>query len=37
VAAFASHPSTFMPEDQGFFAYDVFVRDARPQADLAVA
>jgi uncharacterized repeat protein (TIGR01451 family) len=37
VVAFASRSSTFVPETQSFFAYDVFVRDARPQADLAVA
>lgn len=37
VVAFASRSSTFVPESQSFFAYDVFVRDARPQADLSVA
>lgn len=37
VVAFASRSSTFVPESQSFFAYDVFVRDARPQADIAVA
>jgi uncharacterized repeat protein (TIGR01451 family) len=37
VIAFASRSSTFVPETQAFFAYDVFVRDARPQADLSVA
>jgi uncharacterized repeat protein (TIGR01451 family) len=36
VAAFASRSSTFVPETQDFFAYDVFVRDMRPQADLSV-
>jgi uncharacterized repeat protein (TIGR01451 family) len=34
--AFASRSSTFVPETQSFFAYDVFVRDMRPQADLSV-
>jgi uncharacterized repeat protein (TIGR01451 family) len=37
VVAFASRSSTFVPETQPFFAYDVFVRDMRPQADLSVA
>lgn len=37
VISFASRSSTFVPENQSFFAYDVFVRDARPQADLSVA
>jgi uncharacterized repeat protein (TIGR01451 family) len=37
VVAFASRSSTFVPENQSFFAYDIFVRDARTQADLAVA
>jgi uncharacterized repeat protein (TIGR01451 family) len=36
VIAFASRSSTFVPETQSFFAYDVFVRDMRQQADLAV-
>jgi uncharacterized repeat protein (TIGR01451 family) len=36
VIAFASRSSTFVPETQPFFAYDVFVRDMRPQADLSV-
>ena len=36
VVAFASRASTFVPEDQGFFANDVFVRDMRAQAALAV-
>ena len=36
VIAFASASSTFVPETQEFFANDVFVRDMRPQADLAV-
>ena len=36
VIAFASRSSTFVAETQGFFAYDVFVRDMRAQADLAV-
>jgi uncharacterized repeat protein (TIGR01451 family) len=35
--AFASRSSTFVPETQDFFAYDVFVRDMRPQPDLSVA
>jgi uncharacterized repeat protein (TIGR01451 family) len=34
--AFASRSSTFVPETQSTFAYDVFVRDMRPQADLSV-
>jgi uncharacterized repeat protein (TIGR01451 family) len=37
VIAFASRSSTFVPETQGFFAYDVFVRDGRPPADLTLA
>jgi uncharacterized repeat protein (TIGR01451 family) len=38
VIAFSSGSTTFVPEsDQGFFASDVFVRDARPAADLALA
>jgi uncharacterized repeat protein (TIGR01451 family) len=36
VIAFASSSSTFVPENQTFFASDVFVRDGRPPADLAV-
>jgi uncharacterized repeat protein (TIGR01451 family) len=36
VVTFASRSSTFVPETQGVFAYDVFVRDLRPQADLSV-
>jgi uncharacterized repeat protein (TIGR01451 family) len=36
VVGFASRSSTFVPESQDFFAYDVFVRDMRPQADLMV-
>jgi uncharacterized repeat protein (TIGR01451 family) len=37
VIAFASRSSTFVPETQDFFAYDIFARDMRPQADLSVA
>jgi uncharacterized repeat protein (TIGR01451 family) len=38
VIAFSSGSTTFVPEsDQGFFASDIFVRDARPAADLALA
>jgi uncharacterized repeat protein (TIGR01451 family) len=37
VIAFASRSSTFVPETQPFFACDIFVRDSRPQADLAAA
>jgi uncharacterized repeat protein (TIGR01451 family) len=38
VASFWSDSSTLVPESgQSFFAYDVFVRDARPAADLSVA
>ncbi len=36
VVVFWSDASTFVPETQSFFAYDVFVRDARPAADLAL-
>jgi uncharacterized repeat protein (TIGR01451 family) len=36
VIAFSSRASTFVPESQPFFASDVFVRDARPAADLAL-
>jgi uncharacterized repeat protein (TIGR01451 family) len=37
VIAFYSDASTLVPESgQSFFAYDVFVRDARPPADLAL-
>jgi hypothetical protein len=37
VIAFGSPPSTLEPESgEGFFASDVFVRDARPAADLAL-
>src|SRR5262249_44488676 len=36
VIAFASSASTFVPENQSFFASDVFVRDARQAADLHV-
>jgi uncharacterized repeat protein (TIGR01451 family) len=36
VIGFASRSSSFVPENQGFFAYDVFVRDTRPQADVSV-
>jgi uncharacterized repeat protein (TIGR01451 family) len=37
VIAFSSGSTTFVPESgQGFFASDVFVRDARPAADLAL-
>jgi uncharacterized repeat protein (TIGR01451 family) len=37
VIAFFSAASTLVPESgQGFFAYDIFVRDARPPADLAL-
>ena len=36
VIAFSSSASTFVPESQPFFASDVFVRDARPAADLAL-
>jgi hypothetical protein len=35
VVAFASRSSTFVPETQDFFAYDVFVRDMRAQSGLA--
>jgi len=37
VFAFMSRSSTFQPESQSFFASDVWVRDARSQADLAVS
>ena len=37
VIAFHSRSSNFVPENQSFFANDVFVRDARPAADLSVA
>jgi uncharacterized repeat protein (TIGR01451 family) len=37
VIAFSSRASTFVPESQTFFADDIFVRDARPTADLALA
>jgi uncharacterized repeat protein (TIGR01451 family) len=36
VIVFASRSSTFVPETQDFFAYDIFARDMRPQADLVV-
>jgi uncharacterized repeat protein (TIGR01451 family) len=37
VTAFFSAASTLVPESgQSFFAYDIFVRDARPPADLAL-
>jgi uncharacterized repeat protein (TIGR01451 family) len=36
VAAFTSRASTFVPETQESFANDVFVRDMRTQANLAV-
>jgi uncharacterized repeat protein (TIGR01451 family) len=36
VVAFASRSTTFVSETQPFFAYDVFVRDLRPRANLAV-
>jgi uncharacterized repeat protein (TIGR01451 family) len=36
VAAFFSDSSTFVPETQSFFAFDIFVRDARPAADLGL-
>jgi uncharacterized repeat protein (TIGR01451 family) len=36
VIAFSSRASTFVPESQPFFASDIFVRDARPAADLAL-
>ena len=36
VAAFYSDASTFVPETQSFFAFDVFVRDAHPAADLGL-
>ena len=36
MVAFFSDASTFVPETQSFFAFDVFVRDARPAADLAL-
>src|SRR5439155_7503671 len=36
VIAFFSAASTFVPESQSFFAYDIFVRDARPPADLSL-
>ena len=36
VIAFFSDSSTFVPETQSFFAFDIFVRDARPSADLGV-
>jgi uncharacterized repeat protein (TIGR01451 family) len=37
VIAFYSDASTLVPESgQSFFAYDIFVRDARPPADLAL-
>jgi uncharacterized repeat protein (TIGR01451 family) len=37
VIAFSSHSTTFVPESgQSFFASDIFVRDARPPADLAL-
>jgi uncharacterized repeat protein (TIGR01451 family) len=36
VIAFSSRASTFVPENQSFFANDIFVRDARAQADLSV-
>jgi uncharacterized repeat protein (TIGR01451 family) len=36
VIAFTSDSSTFVSETQTFFANDVFVRDARPPADLAL-
>jgi uncharacterized repeat protein (TIGR01451 family) len=37
VIAFTSDSSTFVPETQTFFADDVFIRDARPPADLMLA
>ena len=37
VIVFASRSSTFVPETQPFFAYDIFARDMRAQADLNVA
>jgi len=37
VIVFASRSSTFVPETQPFFAYDIFARDMPPQADLPVA
>jgi hypothetical protein len=37
VISFQSSASTFVPETQTFFANDIFVRDARPAADLALA
>jgi uncharacterized repeat protein (TIGR01451 family) len=36
VVAFFSDSSTFVPETQSFFAFDIFVRDARPTADLGL-
>jgi uncharacterized repeat protein (TIGR01451 family) len=36
VVALSSRSELLGPENQDFFAYDIFVRDARPQADLAV-
>src|SRR6266581_2987541 len=37
VIAYFSASSTFVPESgQSFFAYDIFVRDARPPADLSL-
>jgi uncharacterized repeat protein (TIGR01451 family) len=36
VVAFFSDSSTFVPESQSFFAFDIFVRDARPTADLGL-
>src|SRR5205823_3576068 len=37
VIAFYSDAATLVPESrQSFFAYDIFVRDARPPADLAL-
>jgi uncharacterized repeat protein (TIGR01451 family) len=36
VVAFFSDSSTFVPETQSFFAFDIFVRDARPAADLGL-
>jgi uncharacterized repeat protein (TIGR01451 family) len=38
VIAYSSDASTLVPESgQSFFAYDIFVRDARPPADLSLA
>ena len=36
VITFSSRSTTFVPETQSFFAFDVFVRDGRPPADLSV-